>query len=29
MGPIINEKIKYIKLYIFQKAAQHCGMKNI
>jgi len=24
MGSIINEKIKYIKLYIFQMAAQHC-----
>lgn len=27
MGSIINEKIKYIKLYIFQMAAQHCRIK--
>jgi hypothetical protein len=29
MGSIINEKIEYIKLYIFRMAAEHCRIKNI
>jgi hypothetical protein len=28
MGPIINEKIKYITLQICQMAAQHCRIKK-